>query len=348
MTPTPTPPFRMPAEWEPHAATWLAWPHRRSDWPGKFGPVQWVYAEIVRVIAESERVGVVVQNAGQRAEAERVLTANGVDLSRLDFVQHPTDRGWLRDAGPIFAVDAAGQKLALDFAFTAWAKYDDYALDDGLPASIARFRGVPAVQPIANGKRIVLEGGSIDVNGAGRIRTTEECLLSQVQERNPGLDRAGYERLFAEYLGATETVWLGNGIAGDDTHGHVDDLARFVSGDTVVLASERDESDANYAALRDNRERLASHKLSVVELPMPRPVVFRGTRLPASYANFLITNGGVLVPTFNDPADRVALGILGELFPGREVVGIACRDLVWGLGAVHCMTQQEPVASLQG
>jgi agmatine deiminase len=342
--------FRMPAEWEEHAATWLAWPHHEPDWPGKFGPIPWVYSEIVRALSRHENVNLIVP-AGADAEPAiaDVLARAGCDVGRVKLWPRATDRSWVRDSGPIFAKDAAGARVALDWHFNAWAKYDNWRHDDTLPDFVARGLGVPAVQPTHNGRRVVLEGGSIDVNGRGLLLTTEECLLSEQQERNPGFGRADYERVFADYLGIEKVLWLGNGIVGDDTHGHVDDLARFVNPTTVVTVVESDPQDANYRTLQDNYDRLkgftdlAGGKLEVVTLPMPRPLVFDGVRLPASYANFYIANGVVIVPTFNDPADRVALGTLADLFPGREVVGIHCVDLVWGLGTLHCMTQQEPV-----
>ncbi len=341
--PDPTPPFRMPAECEPHAGTWLAWPHRQSDWPGKFAPIKWVYGEIVRNLARFEPVNVVVRDAAQRREARSVLTRAGADVGQVRFHRIPNDRGWLRDNGPIFVKDAAGQKLALDWGFTAWAKYPDWAVDDRIAGAVAGLVGVPAVRPAVRGWRCVLEGGSIDVSGDGLLLTTEECLLSTTQHRNPPLDRADYERLFRDYLGVSQTIWLGQGVVGDDTHGHIDDLTRFVAPRTVVTVVEPNEADANHRPLRENLERLrAVPGLTVVELPMPAPLAFDGMRLPASYANFYIANGVVIVPTFNDPADRRALGILADLFPWREVVGVHCVDLVWGLGTLHCMTQQEP------
>lgn len=340
--------FRMPAEWEPHHGTWLAWPHRRSDWPGRFAPIPWVYGEIVRTLARNETVHLLVQDQTHRDSARKILNSVGANLSQVRFWKLPTNRGWLRDSGPIFVHTPAGEKVALDWGFSAWAKYPDWSLDDRIPEFVARKRDVRSVRPIHRGWRVILEGGSIDVNGAGLMLTTEECLLSTVQHRNPPLDRADYEAIFRKFLGVEKTLWLDRGIAGDDTHGHVDDLARFVGPRTIVLVQEENEADENYIPLRENRDRLegmtdvSGGKLEVVPLPMPRPLVFRGVRLPASYANFLIANGVVIVPTFNDPADRVAMGILGELFPDREVVGIHCVDLVWGLGTLHCMTQQEP------
>ncbi|MBA4062186.1 MAG: agmatine deiminase [Isosphaera sp.] len=354
MTPTddPAPPaargFRMPAEWEPHAATWLAWPHRESDWPGKLPTVPWVYAEIVKALAARERVNLVVPDAEAGDAAVEVLSRAGADVANVACWGHPTDRSWVRDSGPIFVVNGRGDRAVLDWHFNAWAKYPDWSNDDLLPAFVAAAHGLPRWQPRCRGWRVVLEGGSIDVNGRGLMLTTEECLLSTTQQRNPPMDRADYERVFADYLGVNQTIWLGRGVAGDDTHGHVDDLARFVNPTTVVTVVEGDPADENYAPLRENLERLEGAtdadggQLEVVRLPMPRPVYFDGVRLPASYANFYVANGVVIAPTFNDPADRIALGILGELFPDREVVGIHCVDLVWGLGTLHCMTQQEP------
>jgi agmatine deiminase len=340
--------FRMPAEWEPHRATWLAWPHRRSDWPGKFRVIPHVYGEIVRLLSKHEAVHIVVNSEVERDAAKRILRKYLPKLANVHWEVFETDRSWLRDSGPIFAIDSGGVKTALDWRFNAWAKYDDWTHDDRLPAFVANQRKSATVQPKHGEHRIVLEGGSIDVNGAGLMLTTEECLLSTVQQRNPSFERADYEAAFHKFLGVQKVLWLNQGIAGDDTHGHVDDLARFVGPRTVVIVVEENPADVNYVPLQENLERLRGftdldgNKLEVVPLPMPRPVIYAGQRLPASYANFYIANGLVLVPTFNDPADRVALGILAELFPNREVVGIHSVDLVWGLGTLHCMTQQEP------
>ena len=339
----------MPAEWEPHAATWLAWPHNPADWPGRFAPIHWVYAEIVRKLAPQERIRLIVRDRPQEVRVRRTLAKVGVDLARVDLFRWPTDRSWCRDVGPLFVVDPAGRRAVAQFRFNGWSKYRNWTRDARIPVRAAQALELP-LRPVERDRRpVVLEGGAIDVNGRGSILTTEECLLdTEVQVRNPGYGRADYEQLFAEVLGAANTIWLGRGIAGDDTHGHVDDLARFVSPTTIVLCRERDPNDANYAALEENRERLEAARLEdgsrpeVVTLPMPRPLVFDGQRLPASYANFYVANGVVLVPTFNDPTDRVALGTLAELFADREVVGIHAVELVWGLGTLHCLSQQEP------
>ena len=336
------PRYRMPAEWEPHEGTWLAWPHEKSDWPGKFASIPWVYCAIIRHLSRVERVHLLVNGAEAEARARRALKRSGVDQDAVDFVRIPTDRCWTRDFCPIFVRGERQRVTLLDWGFNGWAKYGNWKKDDAVPARIAALKGMPAMAPAFRGRRIVLEGGSIDVNGRGLLLTTEECLLSDVQARNPGLSRADMEQIFARFLGVRETIWLKNGIAGDDTHGHVDDLARFVSPDVVVMASERDRTDANYDALAENLAILRRRKdLRVVPLPMPRPIYFAGQRLPASYANFYIANRMLLVPTFNDPGDREALNTLSALMPDREVVGIHCGDLVLGLGTLHCMTQQQ-------
>lgn len=346
--PSVLPSLRMPAEWEPHVATWIAWPHQASDWPGKLAPIPWVYGEIVRLLHTHERVNILVKDAKQQASASSILKKVGVDAAQISFWVHATDRVWTRDYGPIFVYDQHGQKGFLDWRFNAWAKYDNWQHDDAIPSHIGKKTNLPHWQPQCNGQRIVLEGGSIDVNGDGLLLTTEECLLSKVQSRNPAMKQTDYEKAFADYLGIKKVLWLGRGIVGDDTHGHIDDLARFVASRRIVCVVEDDPSDDNYAPLQANYDRLRSitdaegHPFEVIPLPMPEPVYFRGQRLPASYANFYIANGLVLVPTFNDVNDRKALGILADLFPDRHVVGVHCVDLVWGLGTLHCMTQQEP------
>jgi agmatine deiminase len=343
----------MPAEWETHEATWLAWPHEVTDWPGKFAPISWVYGEIVRHLSQVEKVRILVQNVDLEQKARRTLKRCGAQMSAVEFFLLPTDRSWTRDFCPIFVRDAVGKLTMLNWQFNGWAKYPNSQYDDAVSAALAPQLRLPLItpewnMPEGNKQRVVLEGGSIDVNGAGSILTTEECLLSDVQARNPALARSDIEQIFDEYLGARHTLWLRNGIAGDDTHGHVDDLARFTDARTVVIASEPDASELNYEPLRENLELLREmhdqdgEPLRVETLPMPQPVFFDGQRLPASYANFYIANQLVLVPTFNDPNDRHALNKLAELFPHQQIVGIAATDLVLGLGTLHCMTQQQP------
>jgi agmatine deiminase len=342
--------YRMPAEWEPHEATWIAWPHQVEDWPGKFAPIPWVYTEIVRHLHESERVRILMNDSRAEKRARRLLTDAGVDLRQVDFFHFATDRVWTRDYGAIFVKNEEGQIAVTDWQFNAWAKYDNWQRDDAVAEQIRQALGLEGWQPSTGGQRIVLEGGSIDVNGQGLLLTTEECLQSEIQERNPGLSRADYQRVFADYLGIKKALWLGRGIAGDDTHGHVDDLARFVGPRMIVTVVTDDAADPNFEPLQRNLRRLKEmtdldgKPFHVATMPMPGPRFFKKQRLPASYANFYIANDRVLMPTFNDPNDRIALGILADLFPSRTVVGIHAVDLVWGLGTLHCLTQQQPAA----
>jgi agmatine deiminase len=339
---------RFPAEFEPHAATWIAWPHHEPDWPGKLEPIPWVYAEIARVLSRHERVEILCHNEDVRDTAQLVLVAHGVTKNvRLHVV--PTDRVWLRDSAPTGVIGDDGRPLLVSWRFNAWAKYPNYEQDALVGQAVAAIAGLQRVEPHRpdTGERMVLEGGAIDGNGRGTLIVTEECLLSPVQSRNPGLTREGYETVFRDTLGVERTIWLGEGCVGDDTHGHVDDIARFTSPDVIVLAYEEDPADENHRRSVDNERRLAlaSSDLGpyrIVRLPYPRAVTMNGERLPASYANFYIANGVVIVPTFNDRNDRVALNMLAELFPDREVVGIHAVDLVWGLGTLHCLTQQQP------
>jgi agmatine deiminase len=341
----------MPAEWEPHAATWLAWPHYKLDWPGKFEPIPWVYAEIIRNLSPRERVELIVKDAAAEKVARTTLKRANAWNENVRFHRWPTNRVWTRDSGCAFVLDEGAAGIsAMKWRFNAWAKYPNWQHDEKIGSRMAEAAGASEIQPTFGSKRVVLEGGSIEVNGSGTLITTEECLLSRVQQRNPGMKKKDYENVFARYLGATNVVWLGSGIVGDDTHGHVDDITRFVSPDTVVTSVDADPSSGNYEALRENIRRLRDattedgKPLVTIDLPMPAPVYFEGRRLPASYANFYIANEIVLVPVFNDPNDRVALDILADLFPDRDVVPIYCGDLIWGFGAIHCMTQQQPAA----
>lgn len=344
--------YRFPAEWEPHEATWIAWPHHEPDWPGKLAPIPWVYAEITRVLAEHERVEILCHNEQVRDDARAALEAHDVRANyRLHVV--PNDRVWLRDSGPTGVIGDDGSVALVNWAFNAWAKYDNYARDEKVGEAVATITGLPRIEPKRpdTGERVVLEGGGIETDGAGTMLVTEEWLLSDVQVRNPGLTRDGYERVFRDSLGIRQTIWLGEGCVGDDTHGHIDDIARFTAPGTIVLAVEDDPADdENHRRSVDNLERLslaggAAGALRVVKLPYPRPVIMNGERLPASYANFYVANGVVIVPTFNDRNDRIALATLSDLFPGRHVVGIHAVDLVWGLGTLHCLSQQQPRAS---
>jgi agmatine deiminase len=379
----------MPAEWEQHAATWLAWPHYKLDWPGKFEPIPWVYAEIIRYLSRYERVELIVKDAAAERVAHKTLKSAHAMNENVRFHRWPTNRVWTRDSGCAFVVPCgagalvretsgaevlaedqnphpvaknatrvgqprghvSGQELAaIKWRFNAWAKYPNWQHDEKIGNLMALAAGAQEIHPMFGKKRVVLEGGSIDVNGSGTLITTEECLLSRVQQRNPGMKKRDYERIFGQYLGANNVIWLGSGIVGDDTHGHVDDITRFVSPDTVVTCVDADPASENYEALRENIRRLRDattedgKPLATIDLPMPAPVYFEGRRLPASYANFYIANGIVLVPVFNDPNDRVSLDILADIFPDREIVGVYCGDLVWGFGAIHCMTQQQPAA----
>jgi agmatine deiminase len=340
--------YRMPAEWAPHAATWIAWPHNPEDWPNKFTPIPWVYCEIVRHLSAVENVHILVNDAAAETRATNMLRRQGATLARVHFHHWPTDRVWLRDSGPIFVKNAAGETALTNWKFNAWAKYDNWRSDDKIPAHIAKLTRLPTFEPAIDKRRLVLEGGSIDTNGEGILLTTEECLLSPIQQRNPGVSKAQLEQAFHDFLGIDQVLWLNRGCAGDDTHGHVDDITRFVASNTILTAVEPNTADENHQPLAENLDRLRSFRnlrkkpFTIKTLPMPAPVVFEGQRLPASYANFYIANSLVLVPTFNDPNDRIALNILAECFPDRTITGIHCTDFIWGLGALHCMTQQEP------
>ena len=342
--------FRIPAEWEPHEATWIGWPHNKEDWPGKFSPIPWVYAEIVKNISTGEKVRILIESKEHENKAKKILRDADVGLDNVEFYKSKSNRGWTRDSGPAFVKNTDTNEITLvHFRFNGWAKYNNYKMDEKLPQFISKKFDLKKVFAEHKGRHVILEGGSIDANGKGTLITTEECLMgNKVQVRNPGFTKKDYEEVFKNYLGITNVIWLGEGIAGDDTHGHIDDLCRFVNENTVVLVQEENEDDINYKILKENKERIQDakledgSKLNVVYLPMPQPVIFKGEKLPASYANFYISNAAVLVPTFNDQSDRIALGILSELITDRPVIGIHSVDLVWGLGTIHCLTHEQP------
>lgn len=342
--------YHMPAEWESHRSTWIAWPHEETDYPGKLDAVRWVYAEIVRLLSTSERVNILVQDAELEESARHYIGLHRGFPGNIFFHQVGTDRAWLRDSMPTGVIGGVTERSWISWNFKAWAKYENFSRDEGIFQSIGEITGrsvVPA-HDSRLGIKVSLEGGSIDVDGEGTLLTTEECLLSTIQERNPGFGRDDYERIFAEYLGIKKVIWLGRGCVGDDTHGHIDDIARFVAPGKVLLAYEANKDDENHEASEDNYRRLLAardaegRKLEVVKLPMPRSVWWGDDRLPASYANFYIGNSIVIVPTFNDENDRIALETIAAQFPGRRTVGVHAVDLVLGLGTLHCLTQQEP------
>jgi agmatine deiminase len=340
--------FRLPGEFETHEATWIGWPANKEDWPGKFQPIPWVYGEIVKYLSQGEKVRIIVQSKAHQKKAEAVLKSIHADLNNVEFYKLETDRNWLRDAGPQFVKNENNDTVLINFKFNAWAKYDNYKLDAKIPKMISKELKLERIKAEHYDREVVLEGGSIDYNGAGTIISTEECLMDEkIQVRNENFSKKDYEEVFSKYLGTSNVIWLNKGITGDDTHGHIDDITRFVNKNTVVTAIEENPNDENYNNLMENRERLFGarieddSKLNVVEIPMPSPVVFKGERLPASYANFYISNYAVLVPTFNDPKDKIALGILSELFNNKPVIGIHAVDLVWGLGTLHCLTHEQ-------
>lgn len=339
---------RFPAEWEKQQGILLCFPHNGKDWPGKYEAVQWAFVEFIKKIATFEQVILVVADKNQQLKVTEMLETAHVELTKVSFVIHKTNRSWMRDSGPII-VKNGGKREALNFNFNGWAKYKNIQLDKHIPEKVSSFLKIPLTQVIYKGKPVIVEGGAIDSNGCGTLLTSEECLMHPtIQVRNPNFTKADYEAVFKEYLGITNVIWLGDGIEGDDTHGHIDDLCRFVNEDTIVTIVESDPNDTNYAPLQDNLKRLQNAKLEngkspkIVKLPMPKRLDFDDLRLPASYANFLILNKCVLVPTFNDSNDRIALNILADCFPEREIIGISAIDFIWGFGTLHCLSQQIP------
>tara|TARA_R110000782_G_scaffold242063_1_gene328570 strand:- start:420 stop:1448 length:1029 start_codon:yes stop_codon:yes gene_type:complete len=340
---------RFPAEWEKQQGILLCFPHNGNDWPGKYGAIQWAFVEFIKKVATYEQVFLVVDSAKHQNKVMEMLGMATVNLKKVVFIIQKTNRSWMRDSGPIIIKNGKNRE-ALNFNFNGWAKYSNYKLDRKVPKAISEVLEVPLTQVVYKGKPVVLEGGALEVNGKGTLITSEECLLHpKVQVRNANFTKTDYEAIFKEYLGITNTIWVGDGIIGDDTHGHIDDLCRFVDEETIVTVVESDPKHKNYKALQDNLARLEKAKLEdgrspkIITLPMPKDILFEGLTLPASYANFLILNKCVLVPTFNDAADRIALNTIASCFPDREVIGISAIDLIWGFGTLHCLSQQIPV-----
>ncbi|MBP1840912.1 agmatine deiminase family protein [Formosa algae] len=340
--------YRIPAEWEDQEGVLLCFPYNGKDWPGKFQAIQWAFVEFIKKIAQVEKVFLVITSDEQKLSVHEKLELAHVNMHHINYIMHKTNRSWMRDSGPII-VKRNGKRVALNFNFNGWAKYANYTLDRGVPKIVSETIKADLVQVMYNGKPVVLEGGAIDTNGKGTLLTSEECLLHPtIQVRNENFTKADYEAIFKTYLGITNVIWLGDGIVGDDTHGHIDDLCRFINEDTIITVVEKNPEDSNYKALQDNLKRLQAAHLetgktpNIVTLPMPKPLFFDGLQIPASYANFLILNKTVLVPTFNDSNDRIALNIIADCFPDREVIGMSAIDLIWGFGTLHCLSQQIP------
>ena len=335
--------FYFPAEWAKHTATWLSWPHKEESWPGKIETIYKPYCEFIKIVAEGELVRINVADADMEAFAKSELEKVGADMSQIEFYHFPSNDAWCRDHGPAFLINTGTkQKAIIDWGYNAWGdKYPPFDLDDVIPTKIGEHFGLPVYHP-----GIIMEGGSVDFNGAGTILTTTACLLNE--NRNPHLNQEQIEAYLKNYYGVEQILWLGDGIVGDDTDGHIDDITRFVNEDTVVTVIEDNEADENYHLLQENLETLKTLRLpdgrplNIVELPMPSPVIYDGQRLPASYANFYIANAAVIVPTYRDKNDEKALQILQQCFPDRKVVGIDSTDIIWGLGSFHCLSQQEP------
>ncbi len=341
---------RLPAEWEKHQATLLAFPHEGADWPGKFNAVKWVFIEIIRKICDYEPVILIVKSDKHRGEVQRMFSRAKADTTQISYIISATNRSWMRDSGPVIVSNPGKKREAMHFCFNGWAKYTNYRLDRHIPEVVSDFLNIPLKQVVFKGKPVVLEGGAIDINGSGTLITTEECLIDQQKQvRNPGFTKNDYETIFHNYLGISNTIWLGEGIEGDDTHGHIDDICRFVNRNTVVTCIENNKNDPNHKKLKINLLKLREAKLedgsqlNIIEIPMPERIDFEDLRLPASYVNFLITNGCILVPTFNDKNDSTALGILRDCFPSRDIIGIHAVDLVWGLGTLHCLSREIPI-----
>jgi len=339
--------YILPAEWEKHEATLLSFPYEGKDWPGKYHAIKWAFIELIKKVLLYEKVILVVKDEAEQQKVSNMLQQAHANINNLEYVLCDANRNWMRDSGPIIVKNTDNNRIALQFKFTGWAKYNNYKKDTHIPAAVAAALNIPLEKAMYKNKHIVLEGGAIEVNGCGTLITTEECLLHpSIQVRNPGFTKHDYENVFNEFFGITNTIWLGKGITGDDTHGHIDDLCRFVNKNTVLTVIEENPDDENYLPLKENLERLKNAKLedgsllNIVTIPMPAKINFEDLRLPASYVNYLITNGCVFVPTFNDKNDRIALNTIADLFPDKDVVGISSIDLIWGLGTLHCLSHE--------
>lgn len=344
------PPRRLPAEWESHHSILLSFPYNGKDWPGKFDAAKWALVDFIKKVTRFETILLLVRDANHLITVQNLFDRHHVNVSNIQFIFQDTNRSWMRDSGPIIVKRNDGTSEALKFKFNGWAKYANFKKDQIVSNAVADFLKIPLTEVFHQSRLVVLEGGAIDVNGRGTLLTTEECLLdSKIQVRNKHFSKEDYEAVFKEYLGVSNVIWLKNGIVGDDTHGHVDDICRFINPTTVVTCVEPDTNDPNHQILKENLRILKSARLengsplNVIEIPMPKPVYFEDMRLPASYANFLITNGAVLFPTFNDENDKRTYLIFQTIFPGREIIGIHALDLVWGLGTLHCLSHEIPV-----
>ena len=340
--------FRMPAEWEKQKSTWIAWPHNKKDWPNKFESIPHVFAEIISYISKVQIVNLLIQNKKFKKKIINHLKQKKAKINNIKIITCKTDRVWVRDSGPIFLKDKKKNIILSNWNFNAWAKYKNFKNDNLINLNISKIKKYQILNIVYKNKPVTLEGGSIDVNGYGLLLTTRECLLSKIQQRNPGLGIKDYKAIFKKALGVRKIIWLDRGIYGDDTHGHIDDVARFVSKNKIFLAVENNKKDKNFKNLKKNLDILNKiiinkKKLKIIKIPMPSPKIIEGTRVPATYLNFYIANKIVLVPVYNDSRDKIVINIFKKNFKSRKIIPINCSELIWGFGAIHCMTQQEPI-----
>ena len=338
--------LRMPAEWEKQKSTWIAWPHNKRDWPDKFEFIPYVFCQIISKISKYQKVNILIERQKIKRKISLFLKKYSASTNNINFIVCKTNRAWLRDSFPIFVKNKLNQRILVDWGFNGWAKYKNFNYDNKICLKIKNFLKLRSISPVLKNKKIILEGGSIDVNGKGTLLTTKECLLSNIQARNPGMKKKEYEYTFKKFLGIKKVVWLNKGIAGDDTHGHIDDIARFVGEKKIFIAYEKNKNDINYKSLRENYEiikkTIGKKNVKLFKIPMPKAKYINGVRVPATYLNFYIANKVVLVPIFNDNNDKVVISIFKKHFKNRKIIPIDCSLLIWGFGAIHCMTQQEP------